>query len=458
MIRICYFFIIVSIIVISSCSLNDESVMDSSITEVTSTDLMKGTISQVVYNQSAIGGRMSGGMVQYFKDGGSSLLINEYLMGSSTFENMWSSGYYGGSLVNLSEMKDLAQKESNVNVEAIANILLAHEFGALTNMFGDIPMSEALLKDKNLTPSYDSQEEVYIRIISFLDDAIDQIGNGTFDGTLLNVDLVYNGNMQGWKEFAFGLKARYLLNLSKRDPSLYTQILDIVTLHSFASRNDQADFNFDFTFPNPIFEFSVDRPSSYFTGDYFVSVLFSDPRSSSYTFESQGNYNYAGNTNLTWVQENTVVPLLSYAELKFMEAEILHLKGSSLAATALAAAMRVSFEETTGLTQSALNYIDMRSDFQFLPQADQQYERIMDEAYKAYYGYSHQQSWNNYRRTGYPVLGSTASALSDINLSNIVPRRFPYPISEFNLNVDNLNEAIIRQNGNLLDDDLWIFK
>lgn len=444
-----------------SCTLENNSIVEDRITNVTAAELMPGAMSQVAYNQSNLCGRVAGGIMQYFTEGDFTLqTITPYRFSDSSFDNAWNTGYYQGSLANLNEIKKLAQEESNANIEAIANILLAHEFGILTNVFGDIPMSEALQGNDNLTPAYDTQEDVYKNIIALLEEATTQLENGTTESSLTEFDLIYQGNLDGWRKLAFGLKARYMLNLSKKDPSLYSEILGLVQTSSFTSSEEQANFTYSLNLPNPLFSFGIQRPGTLFSGIYFESVLSSDPRYNAQIFEENGNFQFFGHPNLTWTQEDSPIPIFSFTELKFIEAEVLHLMGFSIEETseALSSAMQASFMETSGLNQNAINYINSRSNLELLSQNQERHERIMDEAYKAYYGYGHHQTWNNYRRTGYPALSSTSSFAWDGNPSNIIPRRFPYPTSEFELNFENLNEAITRQNGVLLDDDLWLFE
>ena len=199
----------------SSCSLTDESINPGQVTDVTEIDLLQGTISQVARNQSTMAGRTAAGLMQYLVQGDANTVaeFNQYLFMASTHNNMWNGGFYAGSLTNLKQMKTLAKESSNVNIEAIADILMAHEFGTLTDFFGDIPLSESLEGHNNVTPVYDSQEDVYAAILNMLDHAIEQIESAGSDISLSNDDILFNGNMKQWKELAYGLKARYLLNV-----------------------------------------------------------------------------------------------------------------------------------------------------------------------------------------------------------------------------------------------------
>ena len=82
----------------------------------------------------------------------------------------------------------------------------------------------------------------------------------------------------------------------------------------------------------------------------------------------------------------------------------------------------------------------------------------MNEAYTAYYGHAFHQTWANYRRTGYPNLTPSANGDNGLNPGGGIPQRYIYPISESETNADNLDAAISRQGGALMNVALWSFQ
>jgi hypothetical protein len=67
------------------------------------------------------------------------------------------------------------------------------------------------------------------------------------------------------------------------------------------------------------------------------------------------------------------------------------------------------------------------------------------------------ESWSEYRRTGYPKLFPTVNNLSngDVN-STRMARRLRFPLSEYNRNSDNVNQAVQMIGGQDLPSvDLW---
>lgn len=145
---------------------------------------------------------------------------------SSTFNNVWSGTY--GNLMNVQQMidkveGDVAGAGLQVDILGMAQVLKALQYGILTDMFGDIPCSEALKGSEILQPKLDAQKDVYALVMSTLEDAIANLQKAT-DADLNYAgaqDLVYGGDPSKWLAAAYGLKARYLLHQSAVDNSVY---------------------------------------------------------------------------------------------------------------------------------------------------------------------------------------------------------------------------------------------
>ena len=54
---------------------------------------------------------------------------------------------------------------------ALGKFFRAYFFENMTRRLGDIPMTEALPGLDNLTPKYNTQKEVYVQVLKWLDDA-----------------------------------------------------------------------------------------------------------------------------------------------------------------------------------------------------------------------------------------------------------------------------------------------
>jgi hypothetical protein len=452
---------------IFSCNLVDESENSSTLTDVEANDLLQATISQIAFNQTALPGRTAGIFVNYLNPGDGKAFI-PYNIEPSSFDNFWNFAYYTGSLASAQKLLELAKEEANTDLEGIAQILLAYEYSNVTNTFGDIPFNDAIKGTADITPSYDSQVNVYDGIIELLDNAIELIENSGTNNSLSINDEIYNGDMTLWTKFAYGLKARTLYNLRNKNTNFDQQIL-VILESSFSNRSEQASFQFSAEKPNPLKTFETERPSTLFLSGAFGTFLQTnnDPRFLKYSTGDTINSAFFGfewenpNSPLVWTSENTELPLLSYTEILFMEAEVSnHLNYSTdEISNRLRLAITSSMIENQLSTTAAdvQDYISSFSNIEGLS-SNEIHQRIMEQAYYAYYGYNFIQSWNNIRRTGIPLIENPLVQPSTYNPLGVIPVRFIYPESEFLLNSVELQEAMDRQNGALADKGLWVFE
>jgi hypothetical protein len=96
------------------------------------------------------------------------------------------------------------------------------EFGILTDIFGDIPYSEALKGQECLQPKMDSQKDIYADLLTTLDKAIGNLETAMNDklNNVKDLDLAFNGDMKQWLATAYGLKARYLIHQTAVDKNV----------------------------------------------------------------------------------------------------------------------------------------------------------------------------------------------------------------------------------------------
>ena len=62
--------------------------------------------------------------------------------------------------------------EGQYDVLGMAQVLKVMNYGILTDVFGDIPYSEALQGLANLQPKLDAQKDIYADLLATLDKAI----------------------------------------------------------------------------------------------------------------------------------------------------------------------------------------------------------------------------------------------------------------------------------------------
>jgi len=137
---------------------------------------------------------------------------------------------------------DQAEADGAEQYMALSRILEVFNFEYITELWGDIPYSEALhSKDQGIIyPKYDTQETVYPDLIKKLDEANTTLKNTSLsiDGT---ADVMFKGNVLKWRKFANSLRLRMLLRESKKVSTAISEIQKMVNdqnTYPIMSNND----------------------------------------------------------------------------------------------------------------------------------------------------------------------------------------------------------------------------
>ncbi|RZK33978.1 MAG: SusD/RagB family nutrient-binding outer membrane lipoprotein, partial [Hymenobacter sp.] len=109
---------------------------------------------------------------------------------------------------------------SKVNLLAEARIWRVYCFSRLTDLYGDIPYSQAGqgYTSSIYAPVYDAQKDIYANMLAELEAAASSLdATKTTFGTS---DLVYGGNTTQWKKFAYSLMLRLGMRMTKVDATM----------------------------------------------------------------------------------------------------------------------------------------------------------------------------------------------------------------------------------------------
>jgi hypothetical protein len=402
--------------------------------------------------------------------------IHRYDIQESTGNSTWSTSYL--QLNNIREMYNKAVQANDPNYKAIALTLKAWVYSNLTDCFGDVPMDEAVLGDDYIwQPKFNTQKEVYARMIADLDTANTIFNTGK--AMLYGTDILYANNILKWKKFSNSLKMRILLRTSKKaDFNAYAEIrkmIDNPTLYPVFSTNDDAAA-LKLTGITPLAS-PWGRPVDFTTfraaGKFFIDSLNStnDPRrpklttlaknaAGSTTIGYQGipsGYN-ASTTTFNFIPSNmsqllvtasatapVYCPLMTYSEVELIKAEVelMYSKNNAAAKAAYEKGVKASIEQW-GLVVPADYFTNVNAAF------NNSLQRIMLQKYYALYFVDYQQ-WFEYRRTGFPVLPTEAGMLNN----KIMPVRFKYPIVVRSNNPNNYNKAVLSIGVDDFNTKLW---
>ncbi|WP_353902726.1 SusD/RagB family nutrient-binding outer membrane lipoprotein [Pedobacter sp.] len=357
--------------------------------------------------------------------GNQSIVANNYGVSAGDVDNMWSSGFYS-IMANTDAMIKLAKQQNQPFYTAVGQIMLAYNMGVTTDMWGDVPYSEAFAGKANMQPKYDSQQSIYTALDQILSEAITNLG--TQQSESRKDDLMFNGNVALWSRFAHSLKARFYLHLSKKDPSNFVKALTEVPLGFQPGESGAVTFSgTGVPTQNPWFQFNQQRKDIAFTGTIFDFLKnANDPRLAVYQ-DGQA-------LGALYGSANSPVYLMSYDELKFIEAEADFQGDKSAAATAYNAAVAANLTRTVKSAAYAGTVAKTAADITLKDIITQKYFAL----------FLNPEVWTDYRRTGFPAL--TAPAAS--SLGGALPRSFLYPISEqrYNPNAPK-NTSLLRRVG-----------
>jgi len=324
----------------------------------------------------------------------------------------------------------------------IARILVALNMGYATDVWGDIPFSEAFGGvTGNVTPKYDTQKVVIETIQSYLDTAIldlakPESANVSLPGT---DDIFYGGDTDKWTKLAYAIKARYALRLTIKDGSTVAAQKALTYLQkSFTVKSDNLVATFDGgNNQSSWYAFNNQRAGYIGMGKFFVDLLKtnSDPRlrfyakevkpvgSGIYTGAAPESPDGSGVTSQFGAYfagtASTPLNIVTLTEVKFIEAEAQFRLGNIPAAqAALQAAISSSLVDVTGTDNTA---------FAVASSATVTLQNIITQKYIALF--TTFEPYNDFRRTGFPAL--TPNAISQ---SKKIPVRLLTPKSERTLN------------------------
>jgi hypothetical protein len=147
-----------------------------------------------------------------------------YVFNNSSFNNMWS-GFYAAELANIQAARQLieADEEMPANIKAnqiaVLDIIESFAFHAVTDLWGDVPYSEALNPDEFFQPKYDAQSSIYEALITKVSNAVGSINTGS-PGFSATGDIIFNGDMEGWEKFGNAFLLRLGMRISDANSTL----------------------------------------------------------------------------------------------------------------------------------------------------------------------------------------------------------------------------------------------
>ncbi len=406
--------------------------------------------------------------------------IDRYEMGSNS--DYWNTIF--SLLTDIESMKNA--EASNEAYEAVGDIMRCYLFSQLTDMWYDVPYTEALQAgENNYTPVYDTQERIYTDsetgLLAVLEGAAATLENTNF---AINGDVMFGNNLSKWVRFANSLQVRYLMRMSKRFgdyPQLQTRLQDLANSGQLMQGNgDNAVVPYLSASPNqfPLYNASQGGYQEHRMTATIDSVLklWDDPRVMILYKPSNNSVNdtipgveYNGLQNgqsRETIDGNSIdlndislygsifrdepagvdAQFMQYSELQFALAEAAergYIGGSA-----------VTYYENG--VQASFDYYNAQRPADYFTRAavaldgTDNLNRILTQKWLALFNNGHE-AWFNVRRTGMPYLKPGPDNFNE----DRYPVRYLYPESEQATNAENYQTAVNRIGGDNINSKGW---
>lgn len=391
---------------------------------------------------------------------------------------------------NLTTLQGITEDEVLLSVAEICKVAAVHR---VTDAYGPIPYSK-IGQDGELTAPFDSQQEIYTKMIQELTDAVNTLTPHRTESFSANADKVYNGNVLKWIKFANSLKLRLATRLAYADATFAQEMAEEAVNHEVGVMTSNSESAFISGFGkdgNPIHRvmylwndgdsrISADittymdglkdpRRENYFTETTFTAEDnvtangFYGLRSginipAAKTAQKYSNYKVSPSSPLLWMNAAEVAFLKAEGKLRGWNtgaesAKELYEEGVKLSFDQYGAAGADAYLANTsntpasykdplnansysGATSSVTSAWDDNGNF------ERSLEQIITQKWIAIFPLGIE-AWAEQRRTGYPKLmpvvvnGSGGTVNSQIG-----PRRLAYPSEEISSNGPNVQHAI----------------
>ena len=406
---------------------------------------------------------------------------DQYVLRDGDVNNYWNV-MYARPLQDAEAIIDKSVETGNKLNLGIGKTMRVIGLAHLTNLFGDIPYSQAFSgsveKGEILTPAYDRQEAVFTGLMAELDEAISALsGAEAAPDDIGSEDLMYGGDADKWMRLATSLKLRLAMNLSNT-PKGEGAVGAIQLGNLFGSNDDNAFIAFtDGNNASPIASHLNSRDQDFRMSKTLVDMMVGagtgtapeDPRLAVYASPNTEDYVDANGSTVTaggyvgienglnglgdyytfantselgaaFLQPESPLTFMTYAEVLFLQAEAAQrgwIAGDvkSLYEQAVMASM-----EQHGIDPSSAAVADYLAGSASFDAAADKMELIITQKWIALF----QQgsiAYDDWRRTGIPAIAPSV----DNNNNDLIPRRVPYPTEEFSVNEASVNAAISAQ-------------
>lgn len=408
-------------------------------------------------------GRAAAIFVQYNAGIANNALLYENYNLDGAFGNQWDYEVYNGAINNLRLIISKTE-DSSPAYSGIAKLQLAYMFSVATDLWGDVPYSQAGFGLQFKNPRYDSQQDIYQGNSSLgITSLFDLVKSGLDDLSKTSAtkpttdDLVYGGVLDSWKKVGNTLLLKFANQISVVNPTMAKSVIsDVIAGNNFITDNSQ-DFAIPFSTAagnqNPLYQqdFASFKDNQMLSSRFLARVkTLNDTVRLSKFYTKPLTTRFVGYENGAVVAAPTVasrsiyntyvvgkgdapVRLLTNFQVKFILAEsALKLGTPGNANQLFQDGIKASMAKVGMTTAEVSQYFTDNANVVTLSGTDEQkLEQIITQKYIAWVG-NGIESYNDFRRTGYPQLLVSTNAKGDDPTT--IPKRLPYTLNEGNSN------------------------
>ncbi|MGE5106164.1 MAG: SusD/RagB family nutrient-binding outer membrane lipoprotein, partial [Sphingobacteriales bacterium] len=402
-----------------------------------------------------------------------------------SFDNQWNGEIYNGCINNLQVLIDQYSTTSPA-YSGIAKLEMAYVFSMAADVWGDVPYSQAGQGLKYETPRFDKVEDIYqgnaaLGITSLFDLVKSGLADLAKPGILTpgKDDLVYGGDLAKWSRMGNTLLLKFAIMLTNKNPVLAKSTIESVLTGNNYINSNLLDFEVPFGSSvgnrNPIFDFnnnlrttdqmlssrllalSRSLNDTVRLAKFFTKPLLPGGTTGTPTFVAFNNGSTAAapkisikvapfdyvlrskyNTYLTGTLEPLVIQatggqapirLLTNFQVNFILAEAALVLGTAGDPNAYYQEGIKASMQKVGMTTAEIDtfFVNNPTVVTLAGTPDEMLQQIITQKYIAWIG-NGIEAFDDYRRTGYPVLALPLNAAGDN--PNVIPTRLPYTPAE----------------------------
>ncbi|MEP3838770.1 MAG: SusD/RagB family nutrient-binding outer membrane lipoprotein [Algibacter sp.] len=187
------------------------------------------------------------------------LSLDTYNMNIDFSDRLWNE-LWAGCLNDLKFVLEKSDEEGDTGSFLIASALRVYTFQVLTDLYGDIPYSEALLGDQNITPNPDLGSDIYSGLIGEIDAALSKYTNNPIPSNVGAQDAIYNAEMEEWVKFANTLKLKLYIRMAYTSQANASAVNALLAADNFISTDAKFALYEDAeNKANPFYDVQIDR-------------------------------------------------------------------------------------------------------------------------------------------------------------------------------------------------------